>query len=186
MELKILFPHARRAPMNSETQGAVYWSDLPPFCHSKTTRVPAMNIDVGGFVRLFSKHAKRIESIENARKIGARELGIGSWCAAVGIDMELQEVPHAASDAWLFSATSGGSQAHRDSCCLSPECEFLAKHPTLLRHGRYRLVRDKSGQRRARPAKMNVVRRCPLLAQLLAMGPSARVEQLRLNSDEFA
>lgn len=55
--------------------------------------VPAMKIDVSGFVRLFSKYANLMVSIEDARKIGACEFGIRSWCESVGIDMALQEVP---------------------------------------------------------------------------------------------
>lgn len=55
--------------------------------------VPAMNIDVEGFVRLFSKYATLMVSIDDARKIGACEFGIRSWCEAVGIDMGQQKVP---------------------------------------------------------------------------------------------
>lgn len=56
------------------------------------TPVPAMNLDVEGFVRRFSKYAKLMVSIDDARDTGACEFGIRSWCEAVGIDMEQQEV----------------------------------------------------------------------------------------------
>lgn len=54
--------------------------------------VPAMNLDVEGFVRRFSKYSSLMVSIDDAHETGACEFGIRSWCEAVGIDMEQQEV----------------------------------------------------------------------------------------------
>lgn len=55
--------------------------------------VPAMNLDVEGFVQRFSKYARVMVSIDDARETGACEFGIRSWCEAVGIEIDLEEVP---------------------------------------------------------------------------------------------
>lgn len=55
--------------------------------------VPAMNLDVEGFIQRFSKYARVMVSIDDARETGACEFGIRSWCEAVGIEIDLEEVP---------------------------------------------------------------------------------------------
>lgn len=55
--------------------------------------MPAMDLDVEGFVRRFSKYANLMVSVDDARDTGACEFGIRSWCEAVGIDKDLQQVP---------------------------------------------------------------------------------------------
>jgi len=54
---------------------------------------PGMGLDVEAFVKRYEKHAAVMVSIDHARKTGSCEYGILSWCASVGIDPALYEVP---------------------------------------------------------------------------------------------
>ncbi|MCG2657370.1 MAG: hypothetical protein L6414_18175 [Hydrogenophaga sp.] len=55
--------------------------------------LPAMALDTDAFVERFSRYRNLMVSVDDARESGSCEYGIRSWCEAVGIDIELHEVP---------------------------------------------------------------------------------------------
>lgn len=59
----------------------------------RAATIPAMQLDVEGFVNRFSRYSNVVVSIHDARITGSCEYGIRSWCEAVGIDIDLEEVP---------------------------------------------------------------------------------------------